>query len=639
MNCKLPHRARGAGTTVLLLAALLVLVTACTPLGTVVDPGADPASNARAMAQRGDHSAASRAYLDLAVSASGNQRQRYLIFAAGELYLANDIVGAERVLSQAGTDIAAANMEIWAEVAAEIRLAQGDAEGALQVLNMITSTDRQTAAERILLLRAEALFSLGRPQSAVATLLQREQILDTRAALADNRKLIWSGLQGAGASIPATQPDSADPVLAGWLQLGYLAYSEKGSLSRLYSSLQQWQRDNPGHPAAGALLDDVLDNLSALSNYPARVALLLPLSGKQQGVGEAIRDGYLVAHFEFGDGSEQPDIRLYDTARAGAVAAYQQAITQGAQFIVGPLLRENVAAIVPSVQGVTTLALNNLPEGSPVPPGLYQFALAPEDEARAVARRAAADGQFNAVVLTPANDWGRRIGRAFAAELRDQGGAIVAASSYSEDTADFSALIENALLLDESYARRERLAANIGKQVEFEPRRRQDIDYIFIAATAPIAKLLRPQLRFHYAGDIPSYATSAVYQPGSDDNSDLNGIIFPDIPWLLNPTVQMQDYQATLEQHWGPTAIRGARFYALGHDAYRLTALLHGRSDALQLSATGGATGNLRMDTTGSLYRELAWARFERGKVRALPQTQRDLTRDTNVLLDAQAMP
>lgn len=583
------------------------------------------------MANRGDHNAAGRAYMDLAVKATGEQRQRYLIFAAGEFYQANDVEAAIRILEQAGREIAAANIEVWAEVAAEIRLAQNDPAGALQALNQVESTDRRSAADRILLLRAESLFQLNRPEAAVATLLQREQLLSGRATVEANRKLIWTGLQGAGASLPASPSRSADAVLAGWMQLGHLAFSERGSLTRLYASLDQWRRDNPTHPAAGNLLSEVLANLSALSNYPAQVALLLPLTGKQQSAGEAVRDGYLAAHFDIGSDGARPDVRIYDTERTGALAAYQQAISQGAQFIVGPLLREEVAAVFPALEPVSMLALNSIPESLQAPAGFYQFGLAPEDEARAVARRAAAEGLRNAVVFVPANDWGKRIQSAFEAELGQLGGTALALRTYREDTADFSALIQNALLLNESYARRERLEANLGRQVEFEPRRRQDVDYIFIAANPGIAKLLRPQLRFHYAGDIPTFATSAVYQPGAGDNSDLNDISFPDIPWLLNPTPDMQDYQETLSQYWGPGAIRGARFYALGYDAYRLTALLHGRSDVSNLD-TAGSTGKLQLNRNGVIRRELSWARFERGRPRTLPDSTRSLTPETAIL-------
>lgn len=642
----MPHKTRtlphASVTTVCAIArklpllwglVLLLVTAACTPLQ---QSGGGESGDARDLSRRGDHIAASRAYLDLAVNAEGAQRQRYLIFAAGELYLANDLDDAERILAEAGAEIADENRAVWAEVAAELRLARNEPEAALQALNSVASTDRQSAASRILLLRSEALFQLGRPEGAVATLLMRESVLKSRAEVDANRRLIWSGLQNSGASIPPNPvARNGDPVLTGWLQLGHIAFRDRASLNNLYASLSGWRERNRNHPASGVLLDEVLGNLRALSSYPQQVALLLPLSGKQKAIGEAIRDGYLAAHFELGDNTERPVVRIYDTDASGGAGAYQRAALDGAGFVIGPLLKERVDEVVPLVSTVTTLALNTATTATGDNPVLYQFALAPEDEARSVAARATGEGLFNAVALVEDSQWGQRVLDAFQDELRNRGGRLLAASGYSTEATDFSATIRRLLLLDESDARRDRLAANLGKQLEFEPRRRQDVDFIFIASKPQNAKAIKPQLRFHYAGDIPTYATSAVFQPGTTDNNDLNGIFFPDIPWLLEPGQTVADHRESLLRHWGTGAERLARFYAMGYDSYHLSAMLHARSgrNSLQMN---GMTGRLSADSDGVLHRELKWARIERGTTRTLPDVQRSLTRDAEIVLSQQ---
>ena len=618
-----------------LTLALCMLMAACTlqPIGTT-QPGTN---TARELSARGDHPGASRIYLDQALATKGTQRQRYLIFAAGELYLANDLDGTERILDQAGLEIAPDNMEVWVEVVAELQLARNKPAAALGALNQISRTDRQSSASRILLLRSEALFQLGRPEAAVTTLLQREAVLTGHAEVAANNRLIWTGIQGAGASIP---PDpsamNGDPVLTGWLQLGHIAFRQRSSLNGLYTSLDNWRQSNQTHPASGSLLTDVLSNLRALSTYPPQVAMLLPLSGKQKAEGAAIRDGYLAAHFDLGNDTERPDIRIYDTDSEGAIVAYQKAVVNGASFIIGPLLKDEVGAIAPLVVEITTLALNTVPEGTRAPDYLFQFALAPEDEASAVATRATADGLYNAIALVPASDWGRRILGAFEQELGTSGGKLLASATYPDSATDFSAIIKDALLLDESFARRDRLAANLGKKLEFEPRRRQDIDFIFIAANAPTAKLLKPQLRFHYAGDIPTYATSKVYQPGTSDNGDINGIIFPDIPWLLHPNPAAAQHFDTLNAYWGKSILRLTRFFAMGYDSYHLTAMLNDRSARNSHLNMEGMTGRLHVDRQGILHRELKWARMERGTTRTLPDVPRSLMQDAEIVLSQQ---
>jgi outer membrane PBP1 activator LpoA protein len=623
----------GSGWRILTLLAIL-LTAACTTVPT--GPQEESAGNAQLMSNRGDHVSASREYLDLALKSAGDQRQRYLIFAAGELYLANDLDGTEKILNRLGPDIADKNLGIWAEVTALLKRARNDPEAALAALNKVTSTDNKSSAARILLLRGESLFQLNQPVTAVTTLLNRENLLNRSAAIDANRTLIWSGLQTTGAYI---QPDAIaaaqDPVLAGWLQLGYIAYTNRSSLSNLAKGLEEWQVQNPDHPATGKLLDDVLANMGALSIYPNRVALLLPLSGPQQALGEAIRDGYLAAHFALGDDTQRPEILIYDTARNGATNAYQQAMLNGTDFFVGPLLKNEIAEIAAVADGTTILTLNYAADDLTTPAGLYQFALAPEDEARGVADRATSEGMFNAVALVPDNKWGERVLEAFRLELEKRGGKLLAAQGYPTDTPDFSQSIREILLLDESYARRDRLAANIGKPLEFEPRRRQDVDLIFLGANTVAAKLLKPQLGFHYAGELPTFATSAIYQPGSTNNQDLNGIIFPDIPWLLEPSQSVRESQLALKQYWGAGGTTRARFYAMGYDAYYLTGMLNGRSGNSNMTVNG-MTGTLYMENNGQLHRKLRWARMERGKPRVLPEIADSLTEDAEIVISQQ---
>lgn len=585
------------------------------------------------LSEQGDHIGASRAYLDLAVTAEGEQRERFVIFAANELFLGNDLEGANRVLAEIGQEPSMANIDVWAQVTAELRLAEGEPEQALDVLNRVMSTQSQSVAKRILLLRSDALFSLGKTETAVATLLQREQLLTRKKDIIENHRHIWAGLQATGANIPPNAAQSTDnQILNDWLGLGYVAYTNRSSLTNLSLSLNQWRSAHPDHPASGELLAEVLESLSALSNYPDRVAVLLPLSGKQKGLGEAIRDGFLAAHFSVGEETIRPDIRFYDTERNEVEAAYQQAVINGANFIVGPLLKSQVAEMAKLSDALPTLALNYGPPELDYPDNFYQFALAPEDEARAVANRATDEGQFNAVALVPDSAWGERVLAAFREQLEQRGGYLLAARPYPMDAVDYADSIRELLLLDESYNRRNRLAANIGKEVEFKPRRRQDVDLIFMAANSTKAKQLRPQLRFHYAADIPTYGTSALYKPGSTDNSDINGVLFPDMPWLLKPSQMVKYDQEVIDNYWDKGSAQLARLFAMGYDAYHLTAALNGkrRTSSVRLQ---GMSGSLYMNGDGQLRRHLVWAKFERGQPRTLPDASRGLTEDFELII------
>ena len=118
---------------------------------------------------------------------------------------------------------------------------------------------------------------------------------------------------------------------------------------------------------------------------------------------------------------QRPEIVVFDTARNGARNAFQQASLSGADFVVGPLLKNEIAEITEIADNMTVLVLNYAPTDTNMPSGIYQFALAPEDEARAAADRAVDEGMLNAVALAPANNWGERVLDAFQDQLEKSG--------------------------------------------------------------------------------------------------------------------------------------------------------------------------------------------------------------------------
>lgn len=358
---------------------------------------------------------------------------------------------------------------------------------------------------------------------------------------------------------------------------------------------------------------------AAGSPGPGRIALLLPLSGAQRAVAEAIRDGFLAAYLADAGNAGKPEISVFDEEQPGPVAAYQAALAAGATAVVGPLLKESVTQVVAQVPGnVPTLTLNYLDIGIASPPAVYQFALAPEDEARQAAERAAAEGRLRALALAPDNEWGRRMLSAFTPALEERGGTVLAYRFYDPAATDFTTQIQRLLLLDESRARHRQLSANLGVSLEFEPRRRGDVDLIFLAANVAAGRLIRPQLRFLYAGDIPTYATSAIYQAGSSGDADLDGVMFVDAPALLAADTRAQDMRAALARRWPGGAVSRMRFYAMGFDAYALASGIRSGT----LTEVAGLTGNLSPDPGRRIHRQMPWAQFRDGRIVPLPEVR-----------------
>jgi len=491
-------------------------------------------------------------------------------------------------------------------------------------LQLLEPLSRQSLAMRDRLrveaLRADAWIQKQDPTRAVELMTQRESWLNSSREIEQNRVRLWQGLLFSNPQVlrEATQL-AVDEQTRAWLSLGSLATSTGQQGIGWNNGVARWREANPRHPALSVIGDaEVFDQ--DMFDYPRQVALLLPLTGPSAAAGKAIQNGFLGAYFATASVlDDRQSVRLYDVnSEGGASAAYQTAVADGAEFVVGPLLKKNVLELANDILvPVPVLTLNYLPDETLAPPGLYQFALAPEDEAASAAVRALGDGYTRAVALVPNNDWGRRVLQSFATEFEGLGGTLLDYRSYTPDKQDFSNEIENLMGLAGSVQRYRRLRANIGSNLQFDPRRRQDAEFIFLAAAAGPARLLKSQLKFHYSGDLPAYSTSSVNSLDGRSNSDLNGIMFADTPWLIDPQPWIRFLPQTYSEYW-PEERRLGRLHAMGYDAYNLIASLFA-SRGGEIADLDGATGELFLDRQGRVHRRLAWAQFQRGEAIALP--------------------
>ncbi|MEQ6340649.1 MAG: penicillin-binding protein activator [Gammaproteobacteria bacterium] len=356
---------------------------------------------------------------------------------------------------------------------------------------------------------------------------------------------------------------------------------------------------NPGDVVAA------IPEQSRLAEPPANIALLLPSSGPFAKTAVALRDGFFAAYYQRLNKLYQPTIRLYDagTQPAAVLAAYRQALAEGANVVIGPLDKDGVKALARSADlAVPTLTLNYAEDENAKPGNLFQFGLAPEDEARAVAERAWQDGRRQAVALIPVGEWGARVFNTFKARFEELGGSVVAQQTYDPAGSDFATPV--------------RTLFNISSK---ERRRRQDVDALFMVAFPRQARQIRPQLNFNFAGDVPVYATSHVYTGRIDKNADtdVNDVLFCDMPWVLEEG--QQALSRIISQRWPQSADQFKRLYALGVDAYNLLPYLS-RMRADPSERMAGETGNLSLDKGQRIHRALVCARFVDGEPRIIAQ-------------------
>jgi uncharacterized protein len=581
------------------------------------DAGTHPVeARAEAAEQAGDLALAARLYTDLAAGARGVQRSDYLLRAARIAIQLGDLETARSQLDAARRDADRDQQQLLALLLADVALREHRPQEALDTLDTVRPPVPISLSSDLAGLRGQALFGVGRPAEAVAVLVERELWLDRGADVIANQRLIWDGLVTLGLSEPPEL--TGDPVIDGWLALAPAASLARGGLREARAALLEWRAVHTTHPAAAGLLAEMLgEPMVPIDLFPRRIALLLPLGAAQRPAAIAIRDGFMAAHLAAGDTGLPATVRIYDTAGVGATEAYRQAQLDGADFIVGPLLRPDVEAVAAEAGFVPTLALNSSREEMIFLPRFYQFALDPEDEARAVARRAIASGARTAVgliPLRPGDPWGDRLLSAFRTEFESLGGRLTGFERYDAASGDFVGPITSLLNINRSLQRRERLSANLGARLEFQPRLRQDVDMIFLAADAATARLLVPQLRYHDAGHIPTYATSEVYEPARGRDRDLDGVSFPDAPWLLAPNDTALELRRELENYWPQRTTDGfmIRLYAMGYDAYHLIGRLYGAGGGF--APFDGMSGELVLGGDGRIHRLLPFAQFRSGR-------------------------
>jgi uncharacterized protein len=595
-------------------------------------PGSSAERRAERLAETGSHADAAGEYIGLAGDAEGVERQRLTLLAIEQWLEAGDGRRARNALRRIPAPAGGELLWLWSSDAAALALWEGRPDDALALLEPLSRQPLPEAQRlRVEALHADAWFQKGDPIRAIELYRQRARSLSNPRDVERNDARLWAGLLVSRPRILRAAVDRSDnPEVRGWLTLGALATSTGQQGVAWANGVQRWQEEFASHPAI-SLLDDMDLPAAGELGFPRQVALLLPLSGSNATAGKAVQNGFLGAYFaDVGELGNEQQVRVYDSER-GAAAAYRQAVNDGAEFVVGPLLRNSVTAIATeSLLPIPVLTLNYLPDNLLAPPGLYQFALSPEDEAAAAAERALDDGHLRALALVPRNDWGRRLLNSFAAAFEAGGGTLLQARDYEPDKQDFAFEIENLLLLSQSHQRYQRLRANLGSPLQYDPRRRQDAQFIFLAATAPAGRLLKSQLKFHYAGDLPVYSTSRIYAMDGRSNSDLNGLMFADTPWIISPQPWIAELPQLFNQHL-PAERRLGRLHALGYDAWHLVgALFNARLE--DMPEIDGATGRLYLDDQGRVHRRLAWARFERGQPVAAPANERllqELDEDT----------
>ena len=226
--------------------------------------------------------------------------------------------------------------------------------------------------------------------------------------------------------------------------MGPVAVELERNPARAAAALDNWKRQFPQHPANESVLAVAQTQIAVATEYPNQIALLLPLSGRGEAFGVAVRDGFIAAYLQQ-DAASRPRLKIYDVAAESVAGAYNRAIADGAGFVVGPLTKEDVAAVAPLDRRTHSGAGAEFPGrlGECRPEISISSRCCRKTKRACVARRVVADGRLNGVAIVPDRRMGHRVGAAFAEELKHSRRHVLDSGRYDPSQADFSDVIKH----------------------------------------------------------------------------------------------------------------------------------------------------------------------------------------------------
>lgn len=614
---------------------------------------------ARLLTEANDWPQAALVWEQLAAAATAPDR--YYLSAAEAWAKAGEWQAAAERLAQADPDaLSTTQSHRWYLLQAELALRDGDFEQVRQALAALPDELHSRQRERRSRIQARLNeFAQGPAGRLLAQLLAAYDsvLLDHQSAFNDLARLpSWQLLQ--------QRQLRSNPREQAWLDLAIVARRSLLDPATTGDALRFWWN---AHAAYGPSPDEATAVVSAYHNtygYPRRIAVLLPLNTRIKNAAQAIRDGMLTLWAQLPQ-AERPEIRFFalDENPVSAVGALLEARDGQFDWVVGPLRREAVQAVIEFPGNTLPLLLLNQPalpdsslpaesdpeatppeeqteaaqattmaETAPALPmvepmlaaasGLpvFSFTLLPEDEASASAQLAWQAGHRRALIVHSDDDWGYRVNTAFADRFTALGGEVLQTQAFDPQSSNHNDILRSVLGINLAAARQRRLQGLLGMPLGFTAVPRQDADMVFLGARVQQARQLKPQLRFHDAGHLPVYATTQVYSGMLDrrNDRDLNGVHFPLPPWMLD-NGDITPQRSTVERWFKRTELLGgAQFFALGMDIMRLLPYLEFlRNDPDTM--LDGASGNLSINARGQVLRQLQEARFRNGRAQLEP--------------------
>lgn len=352
----------------------------------------------------------------------------------------------------------------------------------------------------------------------------------------------------------------------------------------------------------------------------AKMAMLVPLSGASAQMGEDLKRAGMMAQFDKSETGSA--VMFYDTkgTAQGAVDAYQEALKEKPDLIIGPVFSGEVAAVKRQNPNVPVLSFTS--DGDAVGDGVYTLALMIPQQVKRIVSYACESGQRKLAVLGPENKVGELVMNTLATEVtKCPGMEIHKVSLYSPKTVNFDPAILK-IIPKPIDPKKENLTDEEQAILNTPIAERVDFDSLFVFEEGIKLQQVMSLLSYYDVTPraLPMYGLSSWQS--TTDKAFIGGY-FPAMPMKSR-----QDFDAKYRQNFGskPTSLA-----SLAYDGVSLGTLLASVgviNDSMITQPAGfvGVDGRIRLEQDGTNTRLLDMMRITgRGRFQVVSSAPTDL--------------
>jgi outer membrane PBP1 activator LpoA protein len=410
------------------------------------------------------------------------------------------------------------------------------------------------------------------------------------------------------------------PDFKGWSKLLSFANKFGDDDARFKRYLRQWQREFSSHPAQ-YIVARLRQQPPTLTNEYQNIAIIIPLSGKQERAGKVAQQGILAA-YNINSGKT---LHFIDSTTLDMTTLNAQLTELKIDYVIGPLLKENVNLYLAQTEITTPSLLLNLPSAITLLPHQVALSMRPEDEAIQAATTLSRQHYQYPIILSHQDSASRRIAQTFSQQWQHITSKAPEIVFFNSD-AKMQNQLKASLGVDLSQQRTKELNRYIKYSIKSELRNRRDIDMIYVVGLPLETKLLKPYIDVNispFADIIPVYASSRSHSSKIDksDNRDLSGLIFTEMPWQLKSKQQNQVLATQAKKLWPNRSDSLQSIFAMGFDSLTLVDKVSAMQNKTYIRHYG-QTGILQLGVDNILTRSLIWGKYSRNKVQEIAMDQ-----------------